>query len=173
MPQTRVTGMAVLGKRLFKQADIPRQQRPQDQPRRELTARAKVADQRSQFGPRSLGRDRHRRLLAGFPHDPPGAIGFEPIAFDDKTGERLGKLRDQRLARRRRDVVAGEQGLANGRKMAEPFDDAIDRVRREIGRVIFHEDQTRLLGTNLGDCRRNRTRQRGGRRWPLEFPRRR
>jgi hypothetical protein len=45
--------------------------------------------------------------------------------------------------------------------MAEPFDDAIDRVRRDIGGVIFRHHQTRFLGTGLGHRRRHHARQRG------------
>ena len=45
--------------------------------------------------------------------------------------------------------------------MAEPFDDAIDRQRREIGIAAFDQHQAGFCRTHFSDRRSDRTRQSG------------
>src|SRR4029077_10310042 len=121
------------------QSDVAREQRAQDQPGGELTARAEMTNKRPQFSLRAAGRDRDRRLLASLPRDAPGAILLEPRAVDDKAGECLRQLRHQILPGRRRKIVARQQSVTDGSALAETFDHAIHRQWRDLGAVIFRQ----------------------------------
>ena len=106
-----------------------------------------------------LGCERHRRLLAGFLGDAQRAILGQPVARDDKAGERLRELGHQRLPDMRRQVLELEQGLADRREMAEAFDDAFDREDRKVGIVVLDQRQAGLGRADLGNRRRDRARQ--------------
>ena len=69
------------------------------------------------------------RALACFPCDPLRAILLQPGAPGDKTGKRFGQLGDERLAGRRRDVIAPQQRLADRRR------DGRDALRSDRSRT--------------------------------------
>src|SRR5215471_17546117 len=96
-----------------------------------------MTDERPQFGFRATGGNRDRRLLASLAGDALGAILLEPGAVNDKAGERLRQPRHQVFPRRGRKIVAGQERVADRRNIAEPFDHAINRQRRDLGGVIF------------------------------------
>src|SRR6516165_6090193 len=105
-----------------------------------------MTDERPQFGFRAAGGDRDRRLLASLAGDALGAILLEPGAVNDKAGEYLRQPRYQVLPRRGRKILAGQERVADRRNIAEPFDHAIDRQRRDLGAVIFRRYILILLG---------------------------
>ena len=85
-----------------------------------------------------------------------GAVVGEPFARGDEIGERLRQLGDQRLAGRRRQIVARQQRVADHREMAVPRDDAVERERHDLGVRIFQQHQAGLGAADLGDRRRDR-----------------
>jgi hypothetical protein len=60
-------------------------------------------------------------------------------------------LGDQRLASRRRHIVADEHGLADGGEMAEALDDAVERERHDLGARILDQHETGLGRSDLSN----------------------
>jgi phage major head subunit gpT-like protein len=77
----------------------------------------------------------------------------------DKARQRKRELAEQRLARRHRQVVARRQVFTDRRQMAETFDHAVDRERRNVGVGIFQKCEASLRRSDFGDGRRQRARQ--------------
>ena len=119
-----------------------------------------MADQRPRLARGGFGRKRDGRLLARLLDDAVRALGPEPGARGDEVGERRRELRHQRMARRRRQVVALEQRLADRRHVAEALDHAVDREQRDLGVGILQHQQAGLGRADLGDGGRDRALQR-------------
>ena len=68
---------------------------------------------------------------------------LEPLARGDEPSQRLRELGDQRLARRCRQIVPEQHGFANGREMAKPSNNPVEREGRYGGSLIFHEHEAR------------------------------
>ena len=79
-----------------------------------------------QFALRRVRGDRHRCLLAGVAGNTQSMIDVEPGAPGDKSGQRFRQFDDERLSGRSRQVVAQQERLPDGGKIAEPLDDAVD-----------------------------------------------
>jgi len=71
------------------------------------------------------GREIDGRAIAGFDHDPFGAIGAEPSTGDDELRQCIGEFLDQRQPRRRRQIIQPQHRFANGGEMTVTLDDAI------------------------------------------------
>ncbi len=127
------------GERLIEHGQVARQQRAQDQPGGELAAFAQMLDQRPHFTFGGIGGERHGRLLAGLLGDAARPLLVHPVAGGDEFGERLRQLRHQRLARRRRQVIAREQLLADRRQMPETLHDPVHRERHDLGAGILQQ----------------------------------
>ena len=123
-----------LGQRLLEHLDVAGQQRAQHQAGVELAALAQMPDQRRNLGRRRDRGERDGRLLAGLLGDALGMILVQPGARGDEAGERLGELGDQRLPRRRRQIVAHQHRFADRGEMAVARDDAVERERRRSRR---------------------------------------
>ena len=88
-------------------------------------------------------------------------ILVEPGARRDEAGQRLGQFCDQRLPRRRRQILAHQHGFADRGEMAVARDDAIERERNDLGAVVLDQHQAGFGGADLGDRGRDRARQVG------------
>ncbi len=130
--------------RLLEHLDIARQQRPQHEAGVQLPAFAQMPDQRRNLGRRRDRGERDRRLLAGLLGDALGAILVEPGARGDKAGERLGQFCDQRLPRRRGQILAHQHRFADRGEMAMARDDAIERERNDRRRCRSRSAPGRL-----------------------------
>ena len=71
------------------------------------------------------------------------------------------QLGDQRLPRRRRQIVARQHGFADGGEMAVALDDAVERERRDLGLRVLDQHQAGLGRPDLGDGGGDRARQPG------------
>jgi hypothetical protein len=145
---------------LNEQFHIAGEQRPQHQAGGELAALAQMAHERPNFmARRNRGQD-DRRLLARLLGHALRAIFLQPCARGDKAGERLRKLGDQPLARRRGQIVAGQHRFANGAEMTEALHDPVERERRNLGARVLDENQAGLGRADFRDRRRYGARQR-------------
>ena len=141
---------------MLEQGDVAGQQSAQDEAGIELATFAQMLDQWRHLGARRERRKRHRRLLAGVARDAFGATGLEPFPRGHEARQRLRELGDQRLARRRRQILACEQRLADRAEMSEALDEAVERERRDLGARVLDHHQAGLRRADLGDGGRHR-----------------
>ncbi len=111
-----------------------------------------------------IGGERDGRLLTSLARGIFGVLGPQPLPRGDEARQRLRQFRQQRLARRHRQVVARHQILADRRQMAEALDHAVDRKQRNLRVGIFQQRKAGLRAADLGDGGGERARQERARR---------
>ena len=138
-PHPRLAHAGQLGEREFEHVGIARQQRPQDQPRGQLTGLAQVTHQRAQIVTLRSGGDVHGRTLAGVAAAISARSALSQLRAVTKSIKRAGEFCHQRQPGRGRQFVALEQLLADRGDVAEALDDAIERDLRQLGVRILEQ----------------------------------
>jgi hypothetical protein len=115
-----------LGQRFLEHFEIAGEQRTQHQAGGQLPACAQMPDQRPDLAVGGDRRERNGGFFAGLLGDALGVVAGQPFACRNEARERLGKLGDQPVPRRRRQVGAREHGFTYGSEMPEPINDPIE-----------------------------------------------
>ena len=120
---------------------------------------AQMPHQRAHLVVRRVGGKRDGRLLAGLCVANSACSGPSHCRAATKSASVCDSLREQRLARRHRQIVARQQVLADRRQMAEALDDAVDARTARFRRRHFPAARDRPRRADLGDRGGQRARQ--------------
>ena len=110
-----------------------------------------------------FGGDRHGDAIAGLARDVVRAFLGQPFSMRNEAGERVGKLRDQRLPCFGGQIFAKKQRLAHGGKVAVPLGNAIENRLPSIPHPILDQREAGSGRPNLGNGGGERTRERRAR----------